>query len=110
MKENELKNILIEKEQPLVKPSNLLIESPNEKIDINLQVNSKKLSSYYTSSPIGKFFFNWTRYAMKLANKNPLKIPYFNGVGEEDCSQNLLKPLSERWYIEKKKLNEENLN
>ena len=46
---------------------------------------------------------------MKLANKRPLKIPDFNGVGEEDHSQNLLKPLSEKWYIEKKKFNEENL-
>ena len=109
MKENELKNILLEKEQPLIKPSNLLIEIPNDTIDINLKANSKKLSSFYTSNPIGKFFFNWTRYSMKLANKRPLKIPDFNGVGEEDHSQNLLKPLSEKWYIEKKKFNEENL-
>ena len=41
---------------------------------------------------------------MKLANKNPLNISDFEGVREKDQSENLLKPVSEKWYQEKDKI------
>ena len=43
-----------------------------------------------------------------MANKNPLKIPDFQNIGEEDQAENLLKPVSEKWYTEKEKIENEN--
>ena len=80
----------------------------NQNSDLIVEVKEKTLSTYYTSTIFGKFFFNWTRYAMKLANKNPLKISDFEGVGEKDQSENLLKPVSDKWYKEKEKIKDEN--
>jgi hypothetical protein len=39
---------------------------------------------------------------MNLANKAPLKVVDFKGLSEKDQSQNLVKPLYDQWYSEKK--------
>ena len=85
-------------------------ESQAKKDDQNLIIEekNKELTSYYTSTIFGKIFFNWTRYAMKLANKASLKISDFNKIGENDFSENLLEPVSDKWYQEKSKLDSEN--
>ena len=64
----------------------------------NIDVHSKVLTPYYHSNCLSRFFFNWTRYAMKLANLNPLKVINFKGVSSNDQSKNLLTPLYEKWY------------
>ena len=78
-------NVPLNDEINLVTPLN----SPN---DLNIE-EENKLTPYYTSNIFGKFFFNWTRYAMNTANKAPLKVVDFKGLSKEDQSQNLLKPL-----------------
>ena len=85
-------------------------ESQTKINDQNLVIEEKnqELTSYYTSTIFGKIFFNWTRYAMKLANKASLKISDFNKIGENDFSENLLEPVSDKWYQEKSKLDSEN--
>ena len=98
MKENDLNRPLTEM-QDLSNENDKI--SPNN-LDYPLDVKPNKLTPYYTSNFLGKFFFNWTRYAMKTANKAPLKIIDFKGLAERDQSQNLLKPLYEKWYSEKK--------
>ena len=83
--------------QPLSGEYNLIqsLNEPNEQEEI-------KLSPYYKSNIFGKFFFNWTRYAMDTANKARIKIVDFKGLAEKDQSHNLLKPLYEKWYSKKK--------
>ena len=88
---NELNNLL-EKDNNLIQSLNVPFEPEEE----------NKLTPYYKSNIFGKFFFNWTRYAMNLANKTPLKIVDFKGLAEKDQSHNLLKPLYDKWYSEKK--------
>ena len=78
-------------------------------LDFPLNVKLNKLSPYYTSNFLGKFFMNWTRYAMKLANKAPLRVTDFKGLSEKDQSQNLLKPLYEKWKSQKAKAKNINL-
>ena len=99
MKESDLKKPLTQEMQDL---SNGIDNTLLNNLDLSLEVKPNKVSPYYTSNWIGKFFFNWTRYAMKTANKAPLKILDFKGLAERDQSQNLLKPLYEKWYSEKK--------
>ena len=77
----------------------------NEKSD---EIKEKGLNTYYSSNIINKTFFFWTTYATQMANKNPLKIPDFQSIGEEDQAENLLKPVSEKWYSEKGKIENEN--
>ena len=72
------------------------------------EIKEKGLNTYYTSNIIKKTFFFWVLYATQLANKNPLKISDFQSIGEEDRAENLLKPVSEKWYIEKGKIKDEN--
>ena len=72
------------------------------------EIKEKGLNTYYTSNIIKKTFFFWVLYATQLANKNPLKISDFQSIGEEDRAENLLKPVSEKWYIEKGKIKNEN--
>ena len=72
------------------------------------EIKEKGLNTYYTSNIIKKTFFFWVLYATQLANKNPLKISDFQSIGEEDGAENLLKPVSEKWYIEKGKIKNEN--
>ena len=72
------------------------------------EIKEKDLNTYYTSNIIKKTFFLWTLYATQLANKNPLKISDFQSIEEEDRAENLLKPVSEKWYIEKGKIENEN--
>jgi len=83
---------------PLKEEDNL-IQSLNNPIESE---EENKLTPYYKSNIFGKFFFNWTRYAMDTANKSPLKIIDFKGLAKEDQSQNLIKPLYEKWYSNKK--------
>ena len=45
---------------------------------------------------------------MKKANKQPLKISDFEAIGDKDRVENLLKPVSEKWYKEKEKIQNEN--
>ena len=72
------------------------------------ETKERGLNTYYTSNIIKKTFFFWTVYATQLANKNPLKIPDFQNIEEEDKAENLLKPVSEKWYMEKGKIENEN--
>ncbi len=72
------------------------------------EIKEKGLNTYYTSNIFKKTFFFWVLYATQLANKNPLKISDFQSIGEEDRAENLLKPVSEKWYIEKGKIKNEN--
>ena len=72
------------------------------------EIKEKGLNTYYTSNIIKKTFFFWVLYATQLANKNPLKISDFQSIGDEDGAENLLKPVSEKWYIEKGKIKNEN--
>ena len=106
MKENDLKVPLSGQEQEMQDLSNKLDNNLDNELDIPLDVKIKKLSPYYTSNFLGKFFFNWTRYAMDTANKAPLKILDFKGLAERDQSQNLLKPLYEKWQSEKSQKND----
>ena len=111
MTDNNIHNMVVTYREPT---RDELIQSQkkekNDNSDLVVEVKEKELSTYYTSTIFGKIFFNWTRYAMKLANKNPLKISDFDGVGEKDQSENLLKPVSEKWYKEKTKKENENEN
>ena len=103
MKENDLKKPLTGIEQEMQDLSNLKDNKIENDSELPLDVKINKLTPYYTSNIFGKFFFNWTRYAMDTANKAPLKIVDFKGLGKNDQSQNLLKPLLEKWNTEKSK-------
>ena len=103
MKENDLQNPLTGTEQEMQDLSNLKDNKIENDSELPLDVKINKLTPYYTSNIFGKFFFNWTRYAMDTANKAPLKIVDFKGLGKNDQSQNLLKPLLEKWNTEKSK-------
>ena len=102
-------NVVVTYREPSV---DILIQpdSKNKKDneDLILDVKQKNLSTYYTSNIFGKIFFNWTRYAMKLANNDHLKISDFKGIGEEDHSENLFKPILDKWNKEKSKVKDEN--
>ena len=76
--------------------------------DFISELKESQLTSYYTSNIFSKLFFCWTHYAMKKANKQPLKISDFEAIGEKDRVENLLKPVSEKWYKEKEKIQNEN--
>ena len=90
-----MQNLLIQDKEP---EKDEVLDSKqidtNNNSDLLVELKGNDLSPYYTSTIFGKLFFNWTRYAMNLANKNPLKISYFSGIKEEDKSENLVKPVS----------------
>ena len=110
MEEKDLQRPLAGTEQELQDLSNSNnIDNNLDNLDFPLDVKLNKLSPYYTSNFLGKFFFNWTRYAMNLANKAPLKVIDFKGLSEKDQSQNLLKPLYEKWKSQKAKAKNINL-
>ena len=90
MEEKELRKPLTSTEQELQDFSNRVDNNLDNNLDLPLNIKTKKLSPYYTSNFLGKFFFNWTRYAMSMANKSPLKIVDFKGLAEKDQSQNWL--------------------
>ena len=96
MKENGLQNEDIETEQRVIK-----YEPDTEKNskDITVEVKNEKedLTPYYHSTFFGKLFFNWSRHAIKAANKNPLKISDFEGISNEDKSITLYQALNEKW-------------
>ena len=102
MKENISINEDIETDQKLIKflpdkqenIKELLVEVKNEKED---------LTPYYNSTFFGQLLFNWSRHAIKIANRNPLKISDFKGISIEDQSKTLYKALNEKWNSQKKK-------
>ena len=98
-------------EIPLSEGTDIRYESDpqNNANNLFIEVNKEEnLSPYYHSTIFGKLFFNWSRYAMKIANKNPLKIPDFRGIEDKDKSENLFKALDEKWNEKKAEfLNEE---
>ena len=59
---------------------------------------------------MAKFFWIGPDMLWSLQIKNPLKISDFDNVGENDHSENLLKPVSKKWYEEKTKKENENEN
>ena len=95
MKENELLNDLIESEQKVIK-FNVETIKTDTKVAIEVKDDEENLTPFYKSSIFGKLFFNWSRYSMTLANKNPLKIKDFRGISEEDKSHNLYLALNEK--------------
>ena len=105
MKDNNLENILIENNMDC-KKSDLSEEEDDDEmfrnsISMPEELNQPNIDSYYTSNFLGKIFFNWSRYAMGIANKTPLKIIYFKNIGQKDKSENLLNPLYEEWNKQK---------
>ena len=102
MKENGLQNEDIETEQRVIKYK---VDEENNTKEIAVEVKNEKedLTPYYNSTFFGKLFFNWSRHAIKVANKNPLKISDFKGISFEDQSKNLYKSLNEKWNSQKEK-------
>ena len=100
MKDNDLQNEEIESEHRVIR-----FESEPEKTAsvevVDEKGDEENLTPYYKSSIFGKLFFNWSRYSMSLANKNPLKIQDFRGISDEDKSQNLYKDLDIKWKEKK---------
>ena len=103
-KDNCLQNEDIETEQRVIKYSP---DTENNSQEIAVEVKNEKedLTPYYHSTFFGKLLFNWSRHAVKAANKNPLKISDFEGISNEDKSKTLYKALNEKWnsQIEKYK-------
>ena len=100
MNENKTPDKVIDSEQRVIQfNSEAKKENTNEVIEI--KEDKENLTRYYKSSIFGKLFFNWSRYSMSLANKNPLKIQDFRGISDEDKSENLYITLNEKW-IQKK--------
>ena len=100
MKENNLQNEERETEQNVIK----FESEPQQNYSaaaIEIKDEEENLTPYYKSSIFGKLFFNWSRYSMSLANKNPLKIQDFRGISDEDKSQNLYKDLDVKWKEKK---------
>ena len=100
MKENDIQNDAIESEQRVIKFGSEVNETDRE-VAVEVKHEEEKLTPYYKSTFFGKLLFNWSRYSMSLANKNPLKIPDFKGISEEDKSQNLYNALNEKWKVKK---------
>ena len=102
---DNIENLLVKNKYPNKKDEiwDLKEIDKNNNSDLLVELKEKDLSPYYTSTIFGKLIFNWTRYAMNLANKNPLKTFYFSGIEDKDKSENLVKPVSEKWYLEKGK-------
>ena len=100
MNEDKTPGEAIDSEQRVIQfNSEAKKENTNEVIEI--KEDKENLTRYYKSSIFGKLFFNWSRYSMSLANKNPLKIQDFRGISDEDKSENLYITLNEKW-IQKK--------
>ena len=100
MNENKTPDKVIDSEQRVIQfNSEAKKENTNEVIEI--KEDKENLTRYYKSSIFGKLFFNWSRYSMSLANKNPLKIQDFCGISDEDKSQNLYITLNEKWLQKK---------
>lgn len=104
MKEKDLKVSLSGQEQEMQDLSNKLDNNLDRELDIPLDVKVNKLLPYYTSNFLDKIFLIGIRYAMDTANKAPLKILDFKGLAEKDQSQNLLKPLYEKWQSKRSQI------
>ena len=102
MEENDLQIEEIETENRVIKYNP---DSENNSKEIAVEVNNEKedLTPYYHSTFFGKLLFNWSRYAIGVANKNPLKISDFKGISNEDKSETLYKALNEKWISQKEK-------
>ena len=108
MSEIRLNNIVRYREPAIDILINQNSENKNNNKTLIIESNEHKLSSYYTSSIFGKIFFYWTIDIMKKANKNSLKISDLNEVGENDDSEKLVRPVSDKWNQEKLKIKDEN--
>ena len=86
MKENNLQVEFIEEEESDIKKKRV------NDADVEVKDEEENLTQYYKSTIFGKLFFNWSRFSMTLANKNPLKVQDFRGISEGDKSQNLYNP------------------
>ena len=100
MNENELQNEVIESDQRVIK-FNAETKKTEAKEAIEVKDDEESLTPFYKSSIFGKLFFNWSRYSMTLANKNPLKIKDFRGISEEDKSHNLYLALNVKTYYKR---------
>ena len=94
MKDNNLENILIENNMDR-KKSDLSEEEDDDEMFRNSitmpeELDQPNIDSYYTSNFLGKIFFNWSRYAMGIANKTPLKIIYFKNILKLKIINNLI--------------------
>ena len=99
-----MNDINVQSERPETEKRIIRYESDpqNNANDLVVEVNEEEnLSPYYHSTIFGKLFFNWSRHAMKVANKNPLKISDFRGIEDKDKSENLFKALDEKWNEKK---------
>ena len=83
-------------------------QNKKENEDLAVEVKDNNLSPFYSSNIFSKIFFYWTNYAIKKSHKNSLKVSDFNGVGEEDHSENLLQPVLEKWHQKKSEITDEN--
>ena len=84
-----MNDINVQSETPETEKRVIRYESDpqNNANDLVVEVNKEEnLSPYYHSTIFGKLFFNWSRHAMKVANKNPLKISDFRGIEDKDKS------------------------
>ena len=108
MNENELQNEAIESEQRVIK-FNAETQKKDTEVAIEVKDDDENLTPFYKSSIFGKLFFNWSRYSMTLANKNPLKIKDFRGISEEDKSHNLYLALNEKWNLKKNEFRNEKI-
>ena len=108
MKENNLQIEFIEEEKSDIKFNS----GPKKRVndaDVEVKDEEENLTQYYKSTILGKLFFNWSRFSMALANKNPLKIQDFRGISEGDKAQNLYKPLNEKWKMKKEEFINQNM-
>ena len=102
MKENDLISEDIEKDQKIIKLIHDTQEN-NKEIFAENKNETEDLTPYYNSTLFGKLLFNWSRHAIKIANKNPLKISDFKGISIEDQSKTLFNALNEKWNSQKEK-------
>ena len=100
MKNKEVQSEAIDSEQRVIK-FNPEAKKESTNVAIEIKEDKENLTPYYKSSILGKLFFNWSRYSMSMANKNPLKIQDFRGIADEDKSQNLYITLNEKWNQKK---------
>ena len=104
-----MSNKVVTYREPTV--DNLLRENSKKKEEngeLTVEVKDKNLSPFYTSNIFSKIFFYWTNYAIKKSKKNPLKVSDFNGIGDEDHSENLLQPVLDKWHQKKSEITDEN--
>ena len=79
--------------EPLNQEMQDLKNKENNDVQLELENEEEKLSSYYTSNIFSKLLFAWGHYAMKKANKEGIEVKDFSGVSKEDKSSTLVVPI-----------------